>query len=169
MKNNIYIIPGLGETCNLARYQALGNALKSKESKVIYINPDWYKTLSEQVFAVGKNDTVIGFSFGAVLAYLILQKYNCRRAIFASLSPTHTFSYKELVTDYRRHMSKENAEKLSKEIKSIKINMSSIKTPHISLVGEKEASLYKDYDILVPKTGHYMTSNYINLIKYLLS
>ena len=168
MKNNIYIIPGLGETCNLARYQALGNALKSKESKVIYINPDWYNTLSEQVFPVGKNDIIIGFSYGAVLAYLISKKFTCKKIILASLSPIHKFSYKSLVIDYCKHMSKKMSEKLSKEIKSIKINLNTLETPRVLLIGEKEKDEFNS-DIIIPKTGHYLTSRYINVIKQLVS
>ena len=75
MKSKIYIIPGLGENCSLIRYKTLGETLKSKGYNVVYINPNWYKTLSEQVFFVGKNSIICGFSFGGVLAYLIAKKY----------------------------------------------------------------------------------------------
>lgn len=160
-KKIIYIIPGLGENCRLSRYQLLAKMFRRQGYKVIFVNPDWYRPLSEQIFRIEKNAVVFGFSFGAVLAYLIAKKYPCRKAIFASMSPIHTFSFKSLVADYLPHMDKENAIKLSRDIKSIKISLSSLKTSYVTLVGEKEDLRG---DIIVPSAGHFMDNGYIKCV-----
>lgn len=165
MKKIIYIIPGNGETCNLSRYRKLAKVLSDKGYKVIPVNPDWYKPLSENVFKVDKNSVVCGFSFGAVLAYLIAKKYPYRKAIFASISPIHKFSFKSLVSDMVPYMSKEKAIKISTDIKKIKISLKSLKIPFITLAGEREKT---EAMFLVPKTGHYMSKKYIEYIAKLI-
>ncbi|MEK7184725.1 MAG: hypothetical protein AAB683_01140 [Patescibacteria group bacterium] len=163
MKNTIYIIPGLGETCEESRYIKLAQELKGNGYIVKLIKPNWYRPLSEEVFKVEKDDVVIGFSFGAVIAYLISQKFSCKKFIFASLSPIHKFTYKSLVRDYSKHMDKEKSELISKDIKNIKINLSNIKSPYITLAGEFERGIERQ--IIVPKTKHIINNNYIKAIK----
>ncbi len=175
MKKNIYIIPGLGENCNLLRYRKLSNTLKTKGYSVIQVNPDWYKPLSEQVFSVAKNDTLIGFSFGAILAYLIAEKYPCKKIIFASISPIHTFSFKSLERDFRKDVAGKVGKKkaktlgteLAKDISKIKVSLKKINTPYITLVGEQERGM-SPADFIVPRTGHKMTDAYIKCIEKLI-
>ena len=166
MNKIIYIIPGLGENCKLVRYKKLARVLQEKGYKVNLINPNWYRPLSEQVFHIEKEAIILGFSFGAVLAYLIVEKYPCEKAIFASISPLHTLSSKGLIEDYMKHMSKELAIEITKDIKSIKISFKDLKTPFITLAGELEVqSVKKMANLLVPKTGHFITNNYISCIE----
>jgi esterase/lipase len=166
----VYIIPALGDSCSLQKYQKIGSVFILKGYKVNYINPDWYKPLSGEIFKVEKNAVLFGFSFGAVLAYLIAKKYPCRKVFFASLSPIHSFSYKSLVKDFSEHMSKEKAEELSADIKKIKVNLGSLKTPYVTIAGELEklAKGEKVADILVPKTGHQINSHYLNALNKIL-
>ncbi len=166
MKKIIYIIPGLGETCTEARYKKLAASLRAKGYKVNCVNPDWYKPLSSQVFAVGKNAVVCGFSFGAILAYLVAKKYPCKKAIFASISPLHEFSFKSLVEDYSEHMPKSLAEEIAADIKKIKVSLEGLKVPYVSLAGEFEKHMPADF--LVPKTKHRMTDAYIKCIQKLV-
>jgi len=170
MKNKIYIIPGLGENCNLVRYKALSKALQNKGYTVINVNPNWYNTLSEQIFPIKKNSILCGFSFGAVFAYLIAKKYPCKKVIFASISPIHLFSYESLKKEYMQHMDEDVAIKLAKEIKNIKISLNKLKSPYITLVGSKEEMLLRDNtpNIIVPNSRHYMTKNYIKCIQDLI-
>lgn len=157
----IYIIPGLGEDCQLLRYRNLKAVLQSNGYKVKCCNPNWFKPLSSQVFHVEKNSIVVGFSFGAVLAYLIVKKYPCKGAIFASLSPIHKFSYDELVKDYNKHMSKKLSVRIAKDIKSIDISLNSLNVPWITMAGEYEGL---SADIIIPKTRHRITNKYIEYI-----
>ena len=169
-KNKIYIIPGLGESCILVRYKNLASSLSKKGYNVIPVDPDWYQPLTKLVFRVEKNATIIGFSFGAVLAYLIAKKYPYKKAIFASMSPIHDFSYEILVKDYLLHMNKDKAIKLAKDVKSIKINLKTIDTPFVTLMGEHEKKYLSESksDIIIPKTKHYMSKKYADTISALL-
>ncbi len=165
MKNKIYIIPGFGESCREARYKALAKILQVKGYNVLPVSPDWYKPFSKAVFQPSKNAILIGFSFGAVIAYLVAKKYKCQKIILASLSPIHTFSYASLVKDYAEHMEQNQSQKNAKDIKKIKINLKKLETPFVTLAGKREKM---NADILVPRTGHYMTKTYIASISKLL-
>lgn len=53
----------------------------------------------------------------------------------------------------------------AKDIKRVKILLDDLKTPQVTLSGEKE-KLKSDF--LVPRTGHFMSPDYINCILKLL-
>ena len=172
--NKIYLIPGLGEHCGLLRYKKLTEVLKKDGYQVVCVNPDWYNLVSKQVFSVEKDAIVVGFSFGAILAYLIVKKYPCKKVIFASISPIHTFSFKELEKDFRKDITpklgKELAQtrgtELAKDIKKIKIYLKELKTPFVTLAGENEEKvMLKGTDFIVPQTKHIMSDKYIRCIQ----
>ncbi len=139
----------------------LAKALADKKYKVNPVNPNWYRPISEQIFPVEKSAILVGFSFGSILAYLIAQKYPCKKIIFASISPIHEFSFDSLVKDLCKHMSKSLAEEITSDLKSIKISLKSLTTPYIILAGQLEKM---KADFLVPSTGHRMTPKYIKCI-----
>ncbi|MEX0931389.1 MAG: hypothetical protein WDZ88_01420 [Candidatus Paceibacterota bacterium] len=162
----IYLIPGLGEKCTLVRYRNLAEALSSKGYEVVPVNPDWYQPLLSQIFPVEKDAIICGFSFGAVMAYLIAQKYPCKKVIMASISPIHLFSFESLRDDYLLHMDSDMATKLAREIKSIEVRLNTLATPYTILAGEREKMLLTECkpDIIVPATGHFMSKAYIQCI-----
>lgn len=166
IKNKVYIIPGLGENCDLIRYKYLANLLLQKKYEVVLVNPNWYKPLTQLTFPVESEAIIIGFSFGAILAYLIAKKMDYKKAFLCSISPIHDFSYNELVEDYSHHMKKENAEELARDIKSIKIDLKTIRTPYITIIGDQEIDLLKDStpDIVVPNTRHFLSKKYAQTI-----
>jgi pimeloyl-ACP methyl ester carboxylesterase len=166
MKKIIYIIPGQGENCTLARYKALAKVLVKKGYNVKKINPDWYRPLFEQIFPVEKDAVILGFSFGAVFAYLLAKKYPCRKVIFASLSPLHTFSRESLIQDMRPYMAETLAHEIAIDFKHIKIQLISLKVPYICLAGQYEKGIAADF--LVPKSGHRITPAYIKCIEKLV-
>lgn len=165
MRKIIYIIPGLGENCDLMRYKFLATTLKDRGYIVQCVNPDWYQTLSSQVFHVERDAIICGFSFGAVLAYLTAKKYPCRKVIFASISPIHTFTFRSLVVDYAQYMDIATAKILAKDIKNIKVSLRTFTTPFVTLVGEKEKL---NGQVVVPSTGHYLTKKYVECIDKLV-
>lgn len=167
MKKTIYIIPGWGESCDEKRYKNLATTLGTKGCTIERIKPDWNLGITGNVFKPVKNSIIIGFSYGAVIAYLIAKKYKVKRVIFCSLSPIEKESYKDTLKDHLKYMSRELAVRNSKDIKSIKISLETLQTPYITLAGECEEGIKADF--LAPKTGHYMSKEYINCIKKLLS
>lgn len=166
MIKKIYLIPGQGENCNLVRYKNLEKALSNKGYTVNNINPNWYKPLTTQVFPVEKTSIVVGFSLGAVLAYLVAKKYPCKKVVFASISPIHTFSEQSFVKDLEPYMSKNTATEIFKDLSKIKIDLANFSTPYVTLKGELEKDV--DGQIEVPRTGHHITKTYIKYIVDLL-
>jgi hypothetical protein len=165
MKKIIYIIPGLGERCDESQYQDLAQALEKKGYSVHQVNPNWYRPLLEQIFPVEKDAIVFGFSFGAIIAYLVAQKYPCKKVLLASLSPLETFSFESLVDDYAEYMSKDLAVEIATDVKKIDISLQSLKTPFVTLAGDAELKDITDSaHILVPGTGHKITKAYIKYI-----
>lgn len=160
-KNVVYIIPGWGETGEEKRYQKLGAILEAKGYKVKRIKPDWYKTFSENVFEPEQNSIIIGFSYGACIAYRIAKKYPIQKVIFCSLSPLSSMSYKQIYSQHLNYMNTALSAKNAKDIKSVQISLETLIVPYVTLAGELEKI---KTDFLVPKTGHFMSKNYSNAI-----
>ena len=163
MNQTIYIIPGYGENCSLARYKKLIQALQKSANIVVPINPDWYQPISKQIFKIKRNSIIFGFSYGAMLAYLTARKYKCNKIILGSIAPIHTFSIKSLIKDNLEHMSKELAIAQAEDIKSIKISLDKLDCPYVTLAGELEPPIMKNNaDFIIPRTNHYLSKNYID-------
>lgn len=157
MKKKLYIIPGMGQTCNLVRYKRLEKTAKAKGYDVYLINPDWTMPISKQIFEVDRNSVIFGFSMGAILAYLIAKKYECKKIILASISPIHEFDYEDMEDFLSTKMSKERGKAVVEDIKTIKVSYEKIKSEVVSLAGEYENA---SADIIIPKTQHYYSSLY---------
>ena len=140
--------------------------LKTKGYTVKPVNPDWKKPLSKQSFRVPKNALVIGFSFGAIIAYLIAEKYTFTKAILASLSPLNTYPKKTIIKYFSKEIGQKKAIVYATDLKKIKISLKNLSTPTITLAGELEKGMSADF--LVPKTNHMMTKTYINAIAKLV-
>ncbi len=163
MQKIVYIIPGLGETCRSKRYKMLGQSIEEKGYTAVYCNPDWYQTVSSQIFKPEKDSIIIGFSFGAVIAYLIARKFKFKKVIFASLSPLKMITHKELLEEYRKHMSLKEAKILTDDVLSIKINLNKLKTKYVALKGSREEKeILADY--IVQGVGHRLDANYIESV-----
>lgn len=155
MNKKIYIIPGWQETCRRKQYQKLKQALKQKGYNVILKNIDWNQKLSKQIFEIEKESILFGFSMGAILAYLIAQKYKCKLVILASMTPMRHFKGgdqenilidvigKEIVLDIKKHLE------------------SKIKTKKVLMYGDKEN---EKADVVIKNTDHQISDNYIKEI-----
>lgn len=159
--SKIYIIPGLGETGYELQYKKLSRVFKRKGYEPIIISPNWYKPLSEQTFCIEKDAIVFGFSFGAIIAYLIARMYPMKHLILASISPLETFSFKDMVEDSLPYMSREMAELFARDLKEIHVDLTTLKVPYITFAGEKESM---QAHVCVPKTGHVLNKAYITAV-----
>ena len=162
----IYIIPGWGESCGEARYKKLGSILEHKGYVVERVKADWNTTLSANVFKPQSNSVLIGFSFGAVVCYLIAKKYPSKKVIFCSLSPLKVITYEEIYKEAIKHLNHDLSVAVAKDVKSIKISLKDLKVQYITLAGEKEKLCKGEF--LVPKSDHFITNNYINCISKLV-
>ncbi len=161
MKKNIYLIPALGETCDELPYKKLSAGLEKKGYNVILVNPDWYEPITGQIFPVEKSAKIIGFSFGALIAYLTAKKYPCEKVILASLSPIESFTYDSLVEDMLPYMKRERAEELARDAKQIHTDLP-IQAQQVRMAGALED--VGAVDVVVPGTGHELNDAYIGAI-----
>ena len=152
-------------------YKKLSASLEKMGYVVVPINPDWKKPISEQIIPVDSDSIIFGFSMGAVLAYLIAQKYPCKKIILASISPTHTFVYKSFLRFMKKHMSEDEAIKVTKDVVNIKVKLDTSKTPHITLMGSKEKLTKGERkpDFIVPGADHKIDKVYSEAILKLLA
>ena len=159
MKNKLYIIPGHGQTTRLKPYQEIFKHA-SKKYDVVMINPKWKRSLSSQIFLTTKNDIIFGFSLGALLAYMVAQKYPHKKVIAASMSPIL-----ELPDKIIRQLGKK------KYLDFKKFKYGGVKV--VSLCGEFEINEIKKNNkklkgLVIPDTGHELTKQYIKSIYKLL-
>lgn len=160
MRKVFYIIPGWEDVCDDRPYQLLANIVKKKGYEVLCHNVDWKTQLSKQVFAVPNGAVVFGFSLGAILAWLVAQKYPCRHIILASMTPQHNFTDPKTKRDLIDLVG-------DQIVTDINLNL---KRKHRA---RRQTILYGDLeqeqaDILVPNTAHELTNNYIKEIKKLI-
>ncbi len=160
MHKILYIIPGWEDACHDKPYQLLANAAKKKGYKVICENVDWKKPLSSQIFPVEEAAVVFGFSLGAMLAWLIAQKYPCHHLILASMTPHYSF------TDPK--IKKALIDLAGKEFIDDIIN--TLRPKHQA---EKQTILYGELekepgDMLVHHTEHELNGSYIQEIAKIL-
>lgn len=153
----IYILPGYQETTRRRPYQKLRTLLQEKGYEVVFNNIDWKQNLTEQMFEVEKDSTVFGFSLGAVLARLVVQKYSCAHAIFASMT---------ILSDFKKG---ENREALIDLLGTDFVDdvRDYLKPKHKAL---KQTIMYGDKeeediaDVFVKNTEHELTDEYLKEI-----
>lgn len=161
IKKIVYIIPGLGEHSKLVRYQNLIQKIKKSKYSPEFVDIDWSKPISKQIFIPKPNSIIFGFSLGAVLAYLITKKYKCDKVIFGSMTNLNSYSKKFLQDFFSKEFGVSAAKNITEDLKGIKISLTSLKIPFITMAGENENL---KADILVPKTNHYISKAYIDLV-----
>ena len=163
-KQIIYIIPGLGETWDEPQNKELVTALE-KNYTVRQVNPNWYAPLSSNVFEPEESAILFGFSMGAILAYLIAKKYKVKGVLFASPSPIHDFTERELLETYSEYMRIKQAKKNAKDILKIKFDRKKIKGENIVVAGANEEI---DADYYAIDGDHFLSKGYRDAIVSLL-
>ena len=156
MKKIFYIIPGLRESYDSKPYRLLADAVRDKGYKVICIDVNWRKPLSSQVFTVPREVVLFGFSLGAILAWFVAQKYPCQHLILASMTPHYSFTNPKI----KRALVDLIGKKFIDDV------VDNLKPKHRA---KKQTIMYGDQekekaDVLVPKTGHRLNSNYVKEI-----
>ncbi len=153
---NLYIIPGWCDTTGRKPYRKLYEIAVKKGYNVIKKNPQWDESLCNQIFPISRDDTVFGFSLGAVFACMIAQKYPHKKVIAASMSPvlnlpkqTLNMLGKKLVMDFK------------------KFKYGGVKA--VYLYGEREVdeslvNIIKMGIKIVPKADHSLNDDYIKEI-----
>ena len=160
MIKTLYIIPGWEDTCDQTEYRNLGKAAEDAGFQVVFKNVDWKKPLSPQAFEIESDAIIFGFSLGAILAWLVAQKYECQHLILASMTPHYSFVdpliKKELVNLAGNEF-----------VEDIISNLDSYNKAHKQTIiyGDKENEMA---DILVQNTDHEINAEYIKVVIKLL-
>jgi len=153
----IYILPGYQETTRRRPYQKLRSLLQSKGYEVVFKNIDWQKKLTTQMFEIEKDSVVFGFSLGAVLARLVVQKYSCKHAIFASMTILSDFkkgeNRKALIDLLGTEFVDDVRDCLKPKHKALKQTI---------MYGDKEGE--DTADVFVKNTEHELTDEYLREI-----
>jgi esterase/lipase len=135
MKKAVYIIPGFGENTNQTSYQKIIKFFKARNFHAIPVKISWkHRTMSDYVeeclkqVQINKKEDIslLGFSFGAMIAFIASPKIKPKMLILCSLSPYFKEDIKFLKKSWKRNESKKRLknmknfsfESIAKKIKS---------------------------------------------------
>ena len=149
MKKVVYIIPGYGETHLKQRsYKKIAQKYIAQGIEPIYVSIDWHKSTPENFDAYlqefqsqykkPKNTKVyvLGFSFGAIIAFLTASKTKPNGLILCSLSPYFIEDLPSLKPAWVKWFQ----DTFTKNTYSFHTYASKIKTRTYIVVGDKEGN-----------------------------
>ena len=94
MKRIAYIVPGFSESTDSESYRKIANFFRTKEIEPIPIKISWrHKVMSDYVeqfksqAKIKNPDYILGFSFGAMIAFISADEIKPKTLILCSLSP----------------------------------------------------------------------------------
>ena len=179
-----HIIPGFTEDTSMPGYQAIIPELKQKGYRVEEVNIDWkYKVMSDYVeqFKSRINHKpedevlVLGYSFGAMIAFLSAEFTKPNLLFLCSLSPFFSEDLDMLFPSWVRDIGKNRI----KNLKALSFNngIKNVKCKTILVAGEKEVKQIFDRAndalkkisnselIIAPDIGHELNkSKYYNKV-----
>lgn len=148
MKRVAFIIPGYKFSPSQSEYQQIGSYFESVKIQPIYIEVKWDRsTISNnlQSFLTIYQNTqadekyVLGFSFGAVIAFLASSQVKFKAQILCSLSPYFKEDLPKIKKWWARFIGKKRyADFYSLEADKL---VMTVKTPTFFLYGAEESSL----------------------------
>ncbi len=178
MKGKIYYIPGLGETKNFKYSKKIIESLE-RNGEVIpikYISKKGttprrnIKMIMEQIKRPTKNDILIGFSMGAVFAYILNTKIKFKKVIICSIPAI-------LENDLDKFSKKEVSKIFSSiEIKEFsQIKYTKPKNLTIFICGDKEnketiekskclAKKFKCKSVVIKNAKHELGEKYVRVV-----
>jgi len=115
MKKVAFLIPGFFDTTELLGYQEITKKLKSEGFEVVNANITWkFKTISDYIAefikiyteSKGNYNLVLGFSFGAMIAYLSAEQLNPDKLYLCSLSPYFKEDFNDPKANYEKYIGK---------------------------------------------------------------
>ncbi len=137
----------------------------AKKLGAIHVNVDWTKPLSEAVFPVEKTDIIVGFSMGAIIAYMVAKRYSCK-AVLCSMTKPKAYAKDVWIDESMKDMSEENAENQVEELFELDIDISTVDC--VCMFGEKEDKdkiVHNSQSTVIPNVGHELSADYISVIK----
>lgn len=151
MKKDIFIIPGFKEKISDKAYVSLKNLFIKKGFTVHLVPIVWnYKTISDQITQFeefykkkkSKNNYILGFSFGAVIAFAAANKLKPKKLFLCSLSPYFKEDLKLIPNTWKKFVGKKRILDFSKLIFGKLAKEINIKTKTLVFIGEEESKKY---------------------------
>lgn len=170
----IYVIPAFGDTGKEKHYQV------APKYKVLNLQVKKGVKFSDLVNKAVKiltpNDTVFGFSMGALIAYCAVSKVPVKKAVIASISPYLDKDYLIIRKPYPIAFDRQFGEIFINSIKNIKYTKSIAKEifflygeeEHILLI-KRVKKLSKNKATEIKRTGHELNKRYIKSITKIMS
>lgn len=167
-----FFIPGFGQKATDKKFSWLISFLKKKNFNVIKVPVEWkYKTMSDYIsdfenfYNKNKTETnyILGFSYGAVIAFLSANKLKSKKIYLCSLSP-----------DFNEDLSgmKPWIKKLIGKRRIIEIKKNSGKTiaknlfiPSVVFYGEAEGKAYPKLKIRCEETAKLAKNSKLIVVK----
>lgn len=187
MNPKLFLLPGFRFTCQKQGYQVLVTNLKNKYT-MVECNINWsYTTIDNWVAEflaknkVSNNDTVLGFSYGAMTALVASQKMPPKNLILCSMSP---FFSKDINTLPSKWIKNTGPKRIKAFLKTHFDDISkNNKINYYLTIGDKELSswpvmksrfektkekLIPKKSIVIPDNKHVFNNQYASLVINLL-
>ena len=122
-KKKLYIIPGFGESTRTKNYRAIIKSARANHYDVIHLNiiwdmdktiPDYVKEVEQQIPKNNYNGILLGFSFGAYIAYVVSKNKIFTNYIFCTISPYFKENLKDIPQESKEFFGKKFIEKLKR-------------------------------------------------------
>lgn len=123
MKKVVYIIPGFGHSPKMQIYKDVSKLFENKGFKVILVKIDWnYKSIFDWVeqfkkdyFKDDKSEKYLfGFSYGAVISFLVSIDKDINTTILCSLSPYFKEDLPNIFKSWKKNIGKKRVEDFKK-------------------------------------------------------
>ncbi|MDQ5938461.1 MAG: hypothetical protein QG642_151 [Patescibacteria group bacterium] len=171
-QNRIFLIPGWGQKPTDKCFTWLINLLQKKGFEVIKISIDWdYRVMTDYVADFkqqyekysGKNNYILGFSYGAVIAFMSATELKPKKIYLCSLSPHFKEDIKAMKPWIKKLVGKRriaDAKKQSALTIARKLNI-----PSTIFYGEIEAEKFPQLVVRAKETLKYAKNVKIIIVK----
>ncbi|EKE21150.1 MAG: hypothetical protein ACD_7C00334G0004 [uncultured bacterium] len=146
MKKTVYIIPGFKHSTNRKIYKDIGNLFPKKDFNKVYVEinwtrttiKDWSRQFLEEFYKKDNSKTFLfGFSYGALISFLLSSEIEIDTQILCSLSPYFKEDLPRIRKSWKASMGHRRVTEFNKFVMSDIANK--IKAKTFLLYGENES------------------------------
>lgn len=167
-----FVLPGFRMQANHKMFSWLVKYLESKKYKVLKVPIKWnYNTLTnntkefEEFYSKykGKENYILGFSYGAVITLLTASKLKPKKIYLCSLSPDFMEDRKHMDRQSKKYIGKRRFE--DTKMRSAKKYAKELIIPSIVLYGEKEGKKYPNLKRRCEETSKLARNSKVIMVK----
>jgi pimeloyl-ACP methyl ester carboxylesterase len=171
-QKRIFLIPGWGQKPTNKCFTWLINLLQKKGFEVIKVSIDWdYRVMTDYVADfkkqyikyAGKNNYILGFSYGAVIAFVSATELKPKKIYLCSLSPHFKEDIKAMKPWIKKLVGKRRI--ADAKTQSAIIIAKKLTTPSVIFYGEAEAEKFPQLIVRAKETVKYAKNVKIVVVK----